>query len=74
VFTAYAIGSQSVYPVPHQWRQLGAAVVIVTAVYLVVTGTGVSGTGALLLKVAALAVALLAIAGSGLLRGLPSPR
>lgn len=74
VFTAYAIGSQSVYPVPHQWRPLGAAVVIVTAVYLVVTGTDVGGTAALLLKVAGMAVAFLAIAALGLLRGFPSSR
>lgn len=69
VFTAYAIGSQSLYPVPHQWHRLGAAVLTITAVYVVVSRADVDGVAGLMLKAAAMVVALFAIGGLGLLRG-----
>lgn len=74
VFGAYAVGSQSVYPVPHQWHRLAAAVTTVTVVYVVVARADLDGVAGLLLKAAAMVVALFAIGGLGLLRGVAPSR
>jgi O-antigen/teichoic acid export membrane protein len=70
VFTALAIASQRVYPVPHRWPRLLAALASTVAVYVAVTRLDVEGTSGLLVNAAGIGVVVVVMHRIGLLRGL----
>jgi O-antigen/teichoic acid export membrane protein len=74
IFSAYAVASQRLYPVPHRWLRLAAAIFAVSAVYVVASQFDLELLPALALKVGAMLVALAAITALGLLqRSSPMP-
>lgn len=68
IFSAYAVASQRLYPVRHQWLRLASAVVAVSVVYVVVSQFDLDLLPGLVLKLGAMLVALTAIIALGLLQ------
>ncbi len=68
IFSAYAVASQKLYPVPHRWLRLASAVVAVSIVYAVVSQFDFDLVPGIALKVGGMLVALVAIARLGLLQ------
>ena len=69
VFGAYAVGSQKEYPVPHDWARLASAVVVVVAAYIVAIQFDLDLVATMLLKAAAMVVAVMGLVALGLFAG-----
>jgi O-antigen/teichoic acid export membrane protein len=68
VFAAYAVGSQRLYPVPHQWHRLASAVVAIVVVYAVAIQFELDVVATVVVKASAMLAALVVIGFLGLLR------